>query len=71
MSKMITLHADDISCPHCAMTIRRELSALAGVLQIDVDVPTKTVTLEYADADVLAKAKALLDEIGYPATEIA
>lgn len=69
MSQTISLHAEDISCPHCAMTIRRELSALAGVVKVDVDVPTKTIVLDYAGDDTLAKAKALLAEIGYPATE--
>jgi copper chaperone len=68
MSKQVTLHAEDISCPHCAMTIKRELGALEGITRVDVDVPTKTIVLEYADDDVLAKATALLDEIGYPVT---
>ena len=66
MSQQITLYADDISCQHCAMTIKRELGAVAGVSNIQVDVPAKAVTFEYSDDEALARAKALLDEIGYP-----
>jgi copper chaperone len=66
MSKHIKLQTPDVSCNHCAMTIKRELGDVAGLLSVNVDVPTKTVDLEYADEQVLARAKALLDEIGYP-----
>lgn len=63
----ITLHAEDISCQHCAMTIRRELKAVQGVTVVDVDVPGKNVVLDYTDEVALQEAKALLEEIGYPA----
>jgi len=64
--KEIKLQAPDISCNHCAMTIKRELTAVQGVVVEDVDVPSKTITLSYENAEALAQAKALLDEIGYP-----
>ncbi len=66
MSQKITLHAVDISCQHCAMTIQRELGALAGIISVQVDVPQKLIHLEYENEAVLAQAKALLAEIGYP-----
>ncbi len=66
MVKQITLHAPDIGCNHCAMTIKRELGQLAGVKVVDVDVAGKTVTLEYADEAALTQAKATLAEVGYP-----
>jgi copper chaperone len=66
MSKHTKLQAPAISCNHCAMTIKRELGDVAGLLSVDVDVPTKTIDVEYADEQALARAKALLDEIGYP-----
>jgi copper chaperone len=69
MNSHITLHAPDISCNHCAMTIKRELRSVAGVTVIEVDVPTKTVHLEYADDQALQRAKALLADIGYPVRE--
>ncbi len=66
MSKRIVLQSPDISCKHCAMTIKRELAPVEGVMSVEVDVPTKTVNLEYADDAALARAKAMLQEIGYP-----
>jgi copper chaperone len=62
----IKLLAEDISCDHCAMAIRRELKDVEGVRVIDVDVPSKTVTLEYADQVALTRAMDLLRDIGYP-----
>ncbi|MHB1295289.1 MAG: heavy-metal-associated domain-containing protein [Anaerolineae bacterium] len=65
----ITLHTLDVSCNHCAMTIKRVLGNLEGISAIEVNVPAKTVTFAYADEDVLRRAKAALDEAGYPAQE--
>jgi copper chaperone CopZ len=48
------------------MAIKRELGPVEGVKVVDVDVPTKAIDLEYADEAALARAKAKLDEIGYP-----
>ncbi len=66
MSKRIKLTAPAISCKHCAMTIQRELSTVEGVKAIEVDVPTKTIDLEYTDESALARAEVKLAEIGYP-----
>jgi copper chaperone len=66
MSQTIRLYADDISCNHCAMTIKRELGAVAGISNVRVDVLAKAIELEYSDEQALARAKATLDEIGYP-----
>ncbi|MBC7236554.1 MAG: heavy-metal-associated domain-containing protein [Chloroflexi bacterium] len=66
MAKRVQIHAPDISCNHCAMTIRRELASIDGVQILDVDVPEKRVHLQVNDDDALSKAMALLEEIGYP-----
>lgn len=66
MSQTIRLYADDIACHHCAMTIKRELGAVAGISNVQVDVSGKAIELEYRDDQALARAKATLDEIGYP-----
>ena len=68
--KEIKLQATDISCDHCAMTIKRELASLAGAEVVNVDVAAKTITLNYVDEAVLAKAKELLDELGYPVAAV-
>ena len=66
MTQSITLYAEDISCQHCAMTIKRELGAVAGISNVQGDVASKAVAFEYSDDRALARAKATLDEIGYP-----
>lgn len=67
MSQTVKLYAPDISCQHCAMTIQRGLASVKGVSAVEVDVPTKTVTLTVADEEALARAQATLEDIGYPA----
>ena len=69
MSKQVSLNAPDISCNHCDMTIKRELAPAEGVESVEVDVDAKRVDLTVSDDAALERAKALLDEIGYPATE--
>ena len=69
MNKRVTLHALDISCNHCAMTIKRELGSVEGLVSVDVDVPARSIELEYADDEALARAKAVLAKIGYPAAQ--
>ena len=63
----LALVAPDISCDHCKHTIETELPTLAGVGQVQVEVPTKTVRLVYDGAVIDEPAiRARLDEIGYP-----
>ena len=70
MSKTVQLYAPDISCPHCAMTIQRALRPLEGIAQVEVDVPNKVITLTVKDDETLARAEAVLEEIGYSAKRI-
>jgi len=61
-----TFSVPKISCNHCVMTIKRELSALSGVTGVEGDVARKQVTVTYkTDAD-LAKVRETMAEIGYP-----
>ncbi len=66
MMSRIRLCAPDIGCGHCAMTIKRELASMAGVTVVGVDVASKVVDLEYADEEVLKRARAKLEAAGYP-----
>ncbi|MCL4534540.1 MAG: heavy-metal-associated domain-containing protein [Bacteroidetes bacterium] len=66
MEKVIVV-APDISCEHCAMTIKRALNRVRGVHAVNVDVPTKKVTVDYDSAVVDSTAiEAALAEEGYP-----
>ena len=56
-----------ISCGHCVMSIKNELSELAGIKAVDGDPATKTITVQW-DAPATAEAiRETLKEINYPA----
>ena len=42
-----TLVAPDISCEHCQRAIEEALGELAGVNAVKVDIPTKSVQIDY------------------------
>ena len=52
-----------ISCGHCKTAIEAEVSKVAGVSGVDVDVDARTVTVsgDAADSDI----RAAIDEAGY------
>ncbi len=59
--------APDVSCQHCAMTIKRALGRMRGVQSVEVDVPSKKVIVDYDSAVTDATAiEAALSEEGYP-----
>ena len=61
-----TLIAPDISCEHCQHAIEGALGELAGVDSIKVDIPTKSVYIDYDPEIVtLAKIEEVLDDTGY------
>ena len=61
-----TLIAPDISCEHCQHAIERAVGKLSGVSSVKVDIPTKTVHIDYDNQKVtLAKIEEVLDDIGY------
>jgi copper chaperone CopZ len=64
-----SLKAPDIGCDHCANKIKKELAKFKGVTNVQVDIPTKMVTLDYDSPQVLAQVKTQLAEIGYPVTD--
>ena len=70
MAEKTKLYATNISCQHCAMTIKREVEPLDGVHVVNVDVPNKIVSLEYEDDAALKQAMDTLEDIGYPAEEV-
>jgi len=64
--KTIRLVAKDISCQHCVMAIKRELAGAEDVRVLDIDLPSKVVTLEYSSQAALERARSAMAEIGYP-----
>lgn len=59
----------NITCAHCVMTIKNELSEIKGVLKVDGDPDTKKITVEWESPAALEKIKEVLNEINYPASE--
>ncbi len=61
-----TLVAPDISCVHCQHAIEGAVGKLEGVSNVKVDIPTKTVHIEYNPQKVtLARIEEVLDDTGY------
>lgn len=57
----------NISCDHCVMHIQKALQPLAGVKKVDVDLASKSVTVEFDSPATELQLRAVLAEIGYPA----
>ncbi len=64
-----TVKVPNISCDHCVMTIKNEISELSGVTSVAGDVESKTVTVEWDDSISWDKIAELLEDINYPAEE--
>jgi len=64
-----TVLIPDISCGHCIMTIKNELSEINGVKNIDGDLSTKKVTIQWRPPANWGEIKRKLDEIGYSPNE--
>lgn len=64
-SKAFTI--PNISCGHCVMTIKRELSELDGVTSVEGNADAKTVTVAWTAPASEDGIKASLAEINYPA----
>jgi copper chaperone CopZ len=64
-----TLSIPNISCGHCVMTIKKEISEVEGVSKVEGDPKSKSITLEWDAPATLEKIKETLREINYPASE--
>jgi copper chaperone len=63
------LSIPNITCGHCVMTIKRELSDIDGVSKVEGDPNTKEITIEWDSPATLEKIKSTLKEINYPTAE--
>ena len=59
--------ASDIVCGGCAGAIKNALSRVNGVLQVEVDVETKIVSVQHNGEVNLEKIAEVLDDAGFPA----
>jgi len=62
--RTISYPVPDVSCDHCRTAIVREVSAVAGVETVEVDLETKTVTVTGDPLDEAAIVAAI-DVAGY------
>ena len=60
------LVAPDISCEHCQHAIEGAVGKLDGIRMVNVDIPTKTILIDYDPLKVtLTKIEEVLDDTGY------
>lgn len=64
MSETLIYSVPAIHCAHCATSIREEVSGVAGVDDIAVDLDTKVVTVTGRELDDAA-LRAAIEEAGY------
>lgn len=62
-----TFTIQNISCGHCVMSIKNELSELAGVQSVVGKPEDKTITVQWQAPATAEKIKKILKEINYPA----
>ena len=64
----ISVTVPGMTCGHCKAAVTDEVSALADVTAVDVDLDTKIVTISVTDADregLMADIVAAIDEAGF------
>jgi copper chaperone len=66
MSDTATYTVPGMTCGHCEASVKEELSAVAGVESVDVDLRAKLVTISGSSLDDAA-LRAAIDEAGYEA----
>lgn len=57
--------SEDIHCERCAERVVACLTAVGGVVSVDVDVPNRTITVEVDDRVSDAVLRSALDEAGF------
>lgn len=62
--EQLTYPVPGISCEHCCAAIVGEVTQVAGVSSVDVDLSTKTVAVAGTGLDDAA-VRAAIDEAGY------
>jgi copper chaperone len=63
-----TFSIPNISCGHCVMTIKNELSELEGVKSVEGDLENKIIRVEWEEPATLKDIEFKLEDINYPAS---
>lgn len=63
-----TYAVEGMTCGHCAAAVTREVSAVAGITDVAVDVAAGTVTVTAAETPDAASLAAAVTEAGYTLT---
>lgn len=66
MSETTTYNVPAMHCQHCERSVKEEVSAVAGVTAVDVDLETKLVSVTGSSFDDAA-VRAAIEEAGYEA----
>ncbi|HXK59930.1 MAG TPA: heavy metal-associated domain-containing protein [Acidobacteriota bacterium] len=64
-----TVRVPNISCDHCANTIKRELRELDGISLVEVNPTTKELSVEWGAPASWEDVRRVLHEINYPPEE--
>jgi copper chaperone len=66
MSETLSYTVPAMHCGHCERAVKEEVSAVAGVREVAVDLDTKVVTIHGESLDDTA-LRAAIEEAGYEA----
>jgi copper chaperone len=67
-----TMSVPDISCAHCERAIKGALEPLAGVQVVAVDIPGKTVRVQFGEAAVsIDRITRAVEDEDYPVAAVA
>ena len=67
MMEKQTFVVPNISCGHCVMSIKGELSEIDGVKSVEGDPDTKSIIVEWEASTSVNAIREKLQEINYPA----
>lgn len=62
---MTNYKVDGMTCGHCVNSVTQEVSSIAGVLSVNVDLGSGTVTIESREPLSRDDIAAAIDEAGY------
>jgi len=66
--QMVLLRVPGMTCEHCVAAVRREISMVAGVTSVDIDLASKNVAVHGLHLDPAA-VHAAVEKAGYEPEE--